>query len=233
MPACRRLPCQTLHGRLREGNALKKIASGGVSVSLAERDGLAAGKVDHRHCARRLCHFSCSVSCHHAGGKGVPSTTSPAIMWQAMSHDTKKRCQNCCRPPDAAIMQNDGEQAKRALPQTIPFAHAPIATQPSQTTNLGHLTTLVVAARDPPSGRWAGLEFLHKRLIIHRDLKPANSLLHGNDQDLKIADSGASAMIERSGTFGGSQSVGPRTHHAAGAWHVWMQRVWQNQGCPG
>ena len=52
-----------------------------------------------------------------------------------------------------------------------------------------------------------------KRLIIHRDLKPANSLLHGNDQDLKIADFGASAMIENTGMFssrtrkGGSRSM--------------------------
>ena len=93
VPARHRLQCQTLHGRLRERQRSEKDLLQGRFPWLRQQNatGCAAGTVDHMHRARRLCHFSCSVSCHHAVARAclqprpLPSCGRPCRMTQETS----------------------------------------------------------------------------------------------------------------------------------------------------
>ena len=82
----------------------------------------------------------CAMPCH-----AIPSHAMPCHAMPCPTRWFTRTCMHVCMHVCVCVRvcvcmcmcMCAWEQAKRALPQTIPFAHAPFAKQPSWTTNRG------------------------------------------------------------------------------------------------
>ena len=181
-------------GNCVSGNALEKILQGRFRFRQQKATGCAAGTVDpvdHRHCVRRHCHFSCSVShdhatpchtmtCHATPHFNMPCHATPchATLCHAMScHPIPCHAMPCHAMPHALVHAHMHARVhacvcvcacvrvhvhvhvcmgagKACLASNHPVRACTFCKATFMDDKPGHLATLVVAARDPTSGRW-------------------------------------------------------------------------------